>query len=428
MNKTSISTVIVLTVLTVRTVYKSGILTTGNLASNGCGFSLATFSLCLSLQRQRVLIMHVCSASCVVCQLILNFIFVDSVCLHNWGQSMFSGRQRIYLVQSECFCLLVHVCRIAYSLFTESEAARAWSCTHGCVCVKSPHMCWSTCIIFGHVMSVHLPVPTLHHQHELGAANMLTVFVLVHLEANFWSHQEERRPHANRGATVDGWGVAFKVGWWLELVWTGGKCCSISGSVSRRHKIINRVFIAEPQSSVSRGLPARSQQWLMVPMRRGRRLCSAGVGGWWETAETVDMARLSEPPALPPSLSSPQGLPPDNAPARVIPQISVSTHSVGSCLAQLLPRAERVLKVSAGHSVQTHWDMCRCKLWKPLVLVSFQTAGGFTATILTSSLFIHSRHLKGRTSRVLGCRNTLRQDINFFLCPTTLLQLLFERY
>ncbi|CAB1439449.1 unnamed protein product, partial [Pleuronectes platessa] len=87
---------------------------------------------------------------------------------------------------------------------------------------------------------------------------------------------EERRPHANRGATVDGWGVFFKVGWWLEL-----------------------------------------------------------------------------------------GLPPDNVPARVIPQISVRTHSVGSCLAQLLPRAERVLKVSAGHSAQTHSDTCRSK---PLVL------------------------------------------------------------
>lgn len=84
-----------------------------------------------------------------------------------------------------------------------------------------------------------------------------------------------------------------------------GKCYSISGSVSSRHKIINRVFIAMLLCWVSLGLSARSKQWLMAPMCLGRRVCGVGRGAH-QTAETADMARLAEPPALP---LLPQGYP-----------------------------------------------------------------------------------------------------------------------
>lgn len=122
-----------------------------------------------------------------------------------------------------------------------------------------------------------------------------------------------------------------------------GKRKSIWGSVSSRRKIINRVFIAELLCWVSLGLSARSQRWLMFSLCQGRRPCSVGVH---HTAETADMARLAEPPAL---SSFPQGHPlTTSCPALACR--SLCGHSMESSLTQLLPWAGSVFKVAVGHT------------------------------------------------------------------------------
>ena len=136
-----------------------------------------------------------------------------------------------------------------------------------------------------------------------------------------------------------------------------GKCYSISGSLSSRHKIINRVFIAELLCWVSLGLSARSQQRLMVPMCRGRRVCSVSEGGrrgqWVDglahrNVETTVMARLEQPPP----------------PPRVFPCVS--------------PQSSAWERSIVGHPVQPHSHVHRLKACKSFsVLVSLHPAGGF---------------------------------------------------
>lgn len=87
---------------------------------------------------------------------------------------------------------------------------------------------------------------------------MPAVFGLVHLEVSAAPGRAERPgakcSHSGMGGGARRGGLVVRA----SLSW--GKCDSISGSVSNRHKIINRVFIAGPLCRVSPGLSAGSQQ------------------------------------------------------------------------------------------------------------------------------------------------------------------------
>lgn len=88
---------------------------------------------------------------------------------------------------------------------------------------------------------------------------MPAVFALVHLEASFCLHREEPTPPCQLWPQCMG-GGARRGGSVVRADLSRGKCYSISGSASSRHKIINRVFIAELLCWLSLGLSARSQQ------------------------------------------------------------------------------------------------------------------------------------------------------------------------
>lgn len=87
---------------------------------------------------------------------------------------------------------------------------------------------------------------------------MPAVFSPVHLEVSAAPGRAERPRakcgHSGMGGGARRGGLVVRAG----LGW--GKCDSISGSVSNRHKIINRVFIARPLCRVSPGLSAGSQR------------------------------------------------------------------------------------------------------------------------------------------------------------------------
>lgn len=135
---------------------------------------------------------------------------------------------------------------------------------------------------------------------------MPAVFAVVHLEASFCLQQEEPTPpHQLRPQWMGG--GALRGGPLVRAGLSWGKCDSISGSVSSRHKIINRVFIAGLLCWVSLGLSARSQSVIdgsHVPRQEGVR-CKLEAGPH-QTAETADMAWLAKTPAL---LLLPQGYP-----------------------------------------------------------------------------------------------------------------------
>ncbi|GLD49088.1 zinc finger protein 385C isoform X1 [Lates japonicus] len=87
----------------------------------------------------------------------------------------------------------------------------------------------------------------------------------------------------------------------------------------------------------------------------GRRVCSVGVGGDTSDSGTSGHGKAGRASCPP---SPPTGLPPDNLLSCVSLHISVCRHGMGSCLTQLLPRAERVFKVYVGQYKHAHIHGC----------------------------------------------------------------------